>query len=110
MRGGFFLLVTQRFYQDTFGSNGGNFIDGGHGVTRPNVSSIDLVVLEVFSFQGVVFITDQTVFGYGMGIEFNLNLYILGNWEKCGTGFIDQYFPGFVKGVDIGGVALSVLG
>jgi len=46
-------------------------------------ASVDFVIVEIFTAQHAIFVTDQAVFGDYVWVEFDLDLHVFGNGLQC---------------------------
>lgn len=68
------------------------------------------VVGKIFVTQQPVLVANQPVRAHARGIEFNLNLYVLRDGEQRTSQLVDQHLPRLQRAIDVGVVAVPVLG
>src|SRR5215831_6529621 len=90
-------------------SNRRDFVNRRDRVAGPNHARVDFVVGKILTVEHSRLVADETIFGHARGIEFDLDLYILGNREeRCGD-LVYEHLACFVQGVNVGGHTIAVL-
>ena len=75
-----------------------------------DVSGILLVVIKIFLVEDAVFVTDQPVCGHFGGVEFDLDLDVFGDGDQRTAHLADQDFSGFRLRIDVGVIAVALVG
>ena len=89
---------------------GHDFIQRRHCVPCANFAGIDLVVVEILTLQGAVFIAQQSVFADLGGVEFHLQFHILCDHGQGRAELLHQHLARFTQVVDVGVVAIARVG
>ena len=68
------------------------------------------VVLEVLRGEAAVLVADQAVGGDGVGVPLDLHLHVPGDRDERAGGLVDQHLLGLALRVDVGVVAVALVG
>ena len=101
-------IVAQRINL-RFIANRRDLIKRRHLMTRPDITRIHLVVVEIFAGQRTRFIADQTIFRDGRGIELDLHFHIRSNREQNARELIHQHLLRLWQAINITRLTISVL-
>jgi hypothetical protein len=93
-----------------FDADGNQFVEGGDDVARAEFAGILAVVVEILLGEQAVFVADEPVGVEMGGIEFDLELDVLGDGEEGAGGLFDEALAGLGEGVDVGIVAVALVG
>ena len=88
----------------------GDGIQGGGAVPGADLTGIDGIIAEVLVGDIPVLVSDQAVVGDHIGVEIDLDLGIQGDDLQGGGQIFDEEFLGFIQIIDIGVVAVAVVG
>ena len=104
------VRVVAAFADPAFRAGGDHLVERGDLVACPDIASIDAVVGEILFAQHAVLVADQAVLADRGGIELDLDLHVLGDGEERGAHLVAQHLLRFQRGVDIGVIAVTVVG
>ena len=98
--------------RDALGSRArrNHLVEGGDGVAGADLARVHPVVAEVLAGQHPGLVADQPVLAHRGRVELHLDLHVLRDGEEHRGGLVDEGLAGFVQAVDVGGVAVAVLG
>ncbi len=75
-----------------------------------NLTGVDLVIVEVLPVEQPCFVADQPVLGDRGRIKFDLDLDVFGDRLECRVDVLDEDLARLRQGINIGGIAVAVLG
>ena len=79
-------------------------------MARPYLAGIHLVIIEIFTIEGPVFIAYQTIFGDDCRIKLHLDLHIFGYGQQGRTQLIHQHLTRLIERIYIGIMTIALIG
>ena len=76
----------------------------------PKLARINAVIVEIFTRQRAGLVTDEPVFGDHARVPLHLQFHIAGDGEQSAGELVDQHLLRLDQCINIGGLAVAVLG